>query len=72
MVDMKVKGERCLGVGRAVRELEVSGTPSELQLSLISLLYRRILHITAENTLSPAASPASQTHCSRPDLHKHL
>lgn len=49
---MKVKGESCLCVGRAVRKLKVSGTPSELLLSLISHLYRRIFHFTAENTLT--------------------
>lgn len=53
--DMKVKVETCLpyaAVGRAVRELEVSRTPSELLLSLISLLRRATLHTTPQNTLT--------------------
>lgn len=61
VVDMKVMGESCLSVGRAVRELEVSGTPSELQLSLISLLHHCILRSGIWNSLSTAASRASQT-----------
>lgn len=61
MVDMKVMGESCLSVGRAVRELEVSGTPSELQLSLILLLHHCILHSGIWNSLSTAASRAPQT-----------
>lgn len=59
--DMKVKVETCLpyaAVGRAVRELEVSRTPSELLLSLISLLRRGTLH-TLHRTHSPAVNPAN-------------
>lgn len=61
VVDMKVMGESCLSVGRAVRELEVSGTPSELQLSLISLLHHCILHSGIWNSLSMAARVHIQT-----------